>query len=129
VEQWAELRREHFVAGKSIKELARETGLSRNTIRKALRCDRPPVYERAAAPRVLDPFKAEIHRLLAQDPNLPGVRVRVRELLEPLGCTASRTVVDATCARSGRCSRRRPGAFSAPSVMAPVYGNVPIKAT
>jgi transposase len=92
VEQWAELRREHFVAGKSIKELVRETGLSRNTIRKALRSDRPPVYERATAPRVLDAFKSEIHRLLAQDPKLPGVRVR--ELLEPLGCTASKTVVD-----------------------------------
>lgn len=65
--------------------------MSRNAIRKALRCDRPPVYERAAAPR-LDPFKAGIHRLLAQDPKLPGVRVR--ELLEPLGCTASKTVVD-----------------------------------
>jgi transposase-like protein len=33
VEQWAELRRQHFVGGKSIKQLARETGLSRNTIR------------------------------------------------------------------------------------------------
>jgi hypothetical protein len=29
VQQWAELRREHFVGGKSIKELARSTGLSR----------------------------------------------------------------------------------------------------
>lgn len=35
VEQWAELRREHFVRGVSIKELARRTGLSRNTIRVA----------------------------------------------------------------------------------------------
>src|SRR4051812_46520170 len=41
---------------------------------------------------MLDPFKPEIHRLLAQDAKLPGVRVR--ELLEPLGCTASKTVVD-----------------------------------
>lgn len=35
VEQWAELRRMHFVGGESIKELARTTGLSRNTIRRA----------------------------------------------------------------------------------------------
>ena len=34
---------------------------------------------------MLDPFKDEIHRLLREDPKLPGVRVR--ELLEPLGCT------------------------------------------
>jgi transposase len=92
VEQWAELRREHFVAGKSIKELARSAGLSRNTIRRALRSDRPPSYARTPRPSVLEPFKPEIHRLLRADPKLPGVRVR--ELLEPLGCSASKTVVD-----------------------------------
>jgi hypothetical protein len=35
VEQWATLRREHFVGGKSIKELARTTGCRENTIRIA----------------------------------------------------------------------------------------------
>jgi transposase len=69
VEQWAELRREHFVGGTSIKELARATGLSRNTIRRALRSDGPPSYVRAPKPGVLEP-------------------------LEPLGCTAGKTVVD-----------------------------------
>ena len=92
MEQWAELRREHFVGGKSIKELARATGLSRNTVRRALRAERPPSYERASSPGVLEPFKDEIHRLLGEDPKLPGVRVR--ELLEPLGCRAGKTVVD-----------------------------------
>src|SRR5215218_3966127 len=92
VELWAELRREHFVGGKSIKELARSTGLSRNTIRRALRSERPPSYRRPPRPSVLEPFKPEICRLLKDDPKLPGVRVR--ELLEPLGCTASKTVVD-----------------------------------
>jgi transposase len=92
VEQWAELRREHFVAGKSIKELARATGLSRNTIRRALRSDRPPSYQRAPRPSVLEPFKPEVHRLLKKESALTGVRIR--ELLEPLGCTASKTVVD-----------------------------------
>ena len=92
VEQWAELRREHFVGGKSIKELARLTGLSRNTVRRALRSERPPSYERAPRPGVLEAFKPEIHRLLKADPKLTGVRVR--ELLEPLGCAAGKTVVD-----------------------------------
>jgi transposase len=92
VEQWAELRRRHFVGGMSIKQLARETGLSRNTIRGALRSKEPPVYRRAPAGSVLDPFKEEIHRLLRDDPSLTGVRVR--ELLEPLGCQAGKTVVD-----------------------------------
>jgi transposase len=92
VEQWAELRREHFVGGKSIKELARSTGLSRNTIRRALRSEAPPGYRRPPRAGVLEPFKPDIHRLLKDDPKLPGVRVR--ELLEPLGCTAGKTVVD-----------------------------------
>lgn len=92
MEQWAELRRAHFVGGKSIKRLARETGLSRNTIRRALRSEAPPGYRRPSRPGVLEPFKPEIHRLLKDDPALPGVRVR--ELLEPLGCTAGKTVVD-----------------------------------
>jgi transposase len=92
VEGWAELRREHFVRGVSIKELARRTGMSRNTIRAALRSDAPPSYERAPAGSKLDPFKDEIHRLLREDPKLSGVRVR--ELLAPLGCGAGKTIVD-----------------------------------
>ncbi len=63
------------------------------------------VYRGAPAGSKLDPFKDEIHRLLNDDPKLPGVRVR--ELLEPLGCTVSRRSSTTTCARSGRCSRRR----------------------
>lgn len=66
--------------------------MSRNTIRRALRADRPPGYRRPPKAGVLEPFRPEIHRLLKDDPKLPGVRVR--ELLEPLGCTAARTVVD-----------------------------------
>ena len=92
VELWAELRREYFVRGVSIKKLARRTGLSRNTIRKALRADEPPAYRREGAGSMLDPFKDEIHRLLKDDPTLTGVRVR--EELEPLGFAGGKTIVD-----------------------------------
>jgi transposase len=92
VEQWAELRREHFVRGVSIKELARRTGLARNTVRAALRSAEQPVYRRAASASKLDPFKEEIHRLLRDDPKLPGVRVR--ELIAPLGFVGGKTIVD-----------------------------------
>ena len=47
VERWAELRREYFVRGVGIKELARRYGIDRNTVRRALRADEPPRYERA----------------------------------------------------------------------------------
>jgi transposase len=92
VEQWAEIRRLHFVKGLSQREIRRRTGLHRDTIRKAINSTEPPVYRRAPTGSRLDSFKDEIHRLLRDDHNLPGVRVR--ELLEPLGCTASKTVVD-----------------------------------
>jgi lambda repressor-like predicted transcriptional regulator len=72
VERWAELRREHFVRGVSIKELVRRTGLARNTIRTALRSPAPPTYERSCTASKLDPFKEEIHRQLV------GRRVEVR---------------------------------------------------
>ena len=92
VEGWAELRREHFVRGVSIKELARRTGLSRNTIRAALRASGPPRYRRPAAPSKLDPFKEEIRRLLKDDPKLPGQRIR--ELIAPLGYAGGKTILD-----------------------------------
>jgi transposase len=92
VERWAELRREHFVRGVSIKELVRRTGLARNTIRVALRSEAPPRYERSVAGSKLDPFKDEIHELLRRDPRLSGVRVR--ELIEPLGFEGGKTIVD-----------------------------------
>jgi transposase len=92
VEQWAEMRRMHFVAGLSIKEIARRTGRDRNTVRRALRSSEPPAYRRASRPSKLDPFKEEIHRLLGEDPKLPGQRVR--ELIEPLGYVGSKTILD-----------------------------------
>jgi len=92
VEQWAEIRRMHFVAGLSIKEIARRTGRDRNTVRRALRASEPPAYRRVARPSKLEPFKEEIHRLLGDDPKLPGQRVR--ELIEPLGYSGGKTILD-----------------------------------
>jgi transposase len=92
VEGWAELRREHFVRGVSIRELARRTGMSRNTIRAALRASAPPSYRRPPAPSKLDPFKDEVHRLLQADPRVPGQRIR--ELIGPLGFDGGKTIVD-----------------------------------
>jgi transposase len=92
VERWAELRREHFVRGVGIKELARRYGIDRNTVRRAVRSSEPPRYQRPSVASKLDPFKDEIHRLLEDDPNLSGVRVR--ELIEPLGFAGAKTIVD-----------------------------------
>jgi len=92
VERWAELRREHFVRGVGIKELARRYGIDRNTVRRAVRSPEPPRYQRSPAGSKLDPFKDEIHRLLKADPALSGVRVR--EEIAPLGFDGGKSIVD-----------------------------------
>src|SRR6185436_7169985 len=92
VQQWAEVRRLHFVRGLSIREIHRRAGLHRDTIRSALAGDEAPRYSRAELGSKLDPFKDEIHRLLGADPKLPGQRVR--ELIAPLGFDGGKTIVD-----------------------------------
>ena len=56
---------------------------ARDTIRGALASDEAPRYARAPSGSKLDPFRDEIHRLLHDDPKLPGQRVR--ELIAQLG--------------------------------------------
>ena len=40
------IRRQILVGGKSIRAVSKETGLSRNTLRKYLRDENPPAYKR-----------------------------------------------------------------------------------
>jgi transposase len=92
VEQWAEIRRMHFVAGLSIREIVRRTGRDRNTVRRALRSEEPPRYRRAERPSKLDPFREEIHRLLRENGELPGQVIRER--LQELGYAGGKTILD-----------------------------------
>jgi hypothetical protein len=72
-----------------------------------------PRYERRPAPSKLDPFKEEIHRLLGEDAKLPGQRIR--ELIEPLGYSGSKTILD-DYLREVRCLRRRRERSSGPFI-------------
>ena len=60
------IRRERFVKGKSIKQIARDLGLSRNTVRKVLRSEETSfAYEREVQPRPkLGRWTADLDRLL-----------------------------------------------------------------
>ena len=52
VETIGRIRREHLVKGKSIKEIARDLKISRNTVRKVLRSGETSFsYEREVQPR------------------------------------------------------------------------------
>ena len=92
VEQWAEVRRLHFVRGLTQREIHRRTGLHRDTIRNAIGSDKPPKYERVPAGSKFDRFKDEIRRLLREDPKLPGQRIR--ELIAEQGFDGGKTIVD-----------------------------------
>ena len=66
VETVARIRREHFAKGKTIREIARDLGVSRNTVRKVLRSGETSFeYERAIQPRPkLGRWTAELDELL-----------------------------------------------------------------
>jgi transposase len=64
VEGWTTIRYLH-AQGKSIKAIAAELGVARNTVRLALRRDGPPVYRRPPRPNPqLVPFAEEIERMV-----------------------------------------------------------------
>jgi transposase len=92
VRRWAEIRRMKEVDGLSIHEIVRRTGHDRNTVRRALRREGPPRYQRPARASKLDPFRDEIYRLLQDDPRIPGKRIR--ELIEEFGYDGGKTILD-----------------------------------
>jgi transposase len=69
VETIGRIRRERFVKGKSIKEIARDLGVSRNTVRKVLRSGETRFeYEREVQPRPkLGRWTDELDKLLADN--------------------------------------------------------------
>ncbi len=93
MEQWAEIRRLHFVEGVAIKEIVRRTGRDRKTVRKAIRSDEPPRYERAArACSKLDPHREQVARLLR---DVDGItNTRIRELIGDAGYEGGKTILD-----------------------------------
>src|SRR5215510_4822312 len=67
VETIARIRREHFIKGKTIKEIARDLKVSRNTVRKVLRSGETSFeYERQVQPRPkLGRWAVQLEGLLA----------------------------------------------------------------
>ena len=78
VEDWAEIRRLHRAAGRSIKSIARELELARNTVRAAIRSSEPPRYERQRSRSIVDAVEDEIRRWLAEWPTMPATVIAER---------------------------------------------------
>jgi transposase len=71
VEDWALIRR--LVAdGVPRRRVARQLGIGRATVDRALASDRPPKYERPAVATSFTPFEARVRELLSETPDMPA---------------------------------------------------------
>ena len=92
VQQWAEIRRLVLVEGRSQREVARLTGLARDTVARAVRSETPPSYSRAPAGSKLDPFRDWICEQLRADPTIQSLRLR--EMATELGYAGGKSIFD-----------------------------------
>ena len=115
VETIGRIRREHFVKGKSIKEIVRELKVSRNTVRKVLRSGATCFeYTREVQPLPkLGPWRADLDRMLTTNEARSGrerlTLIRLFEELHGLGYEGGYDAVR----RYARTRRRARGAATA----------------
>lgn len=77
MEDWALIRR--LVAdGVPQRQVARDLGVGRSTVARALATDRPPKYERPAVPTSFTPFEPAVRQLLATTPDMPATVIAER---------------------------------------------------
>jgi transposase len=88
VEDWAEIRRLHRAEGVPIKVIARSLGISKNTVKSALRGDGPPKYVRAPKGSVVDEVEPRVRALLRTCPTMPATVIAER-----IGWTRGMTVL------------------------------------
>ena len=91
VETIGRIRREHFLKGKTIKEIARDLRVSRNTVRKVLRSGQTAfAYDREVQPRPkLGRWTVDLEELLAGSETKPAreqlTLIRIFEALRGRG--------------------------------------------
>ena len=77
VEDWALIRR--LVAdGVPQRQVARDLGIGRSTVARALASDAPPKYERKPVPTSFGPFERRVRVLLAEFPDMPATVIAER---------------------------------------------------
>jgi transposase len=88
VEDWAEIRRLRRAERMPIAAIARQLGIARNTVKKALASDQPPRYRRASKGSIVDAVEPQIRALLAEFPRMPSTVIAER-----IGWTRGKTVL------------------------------------
>jgi len=77
VEDWALIRR--LVAeGVPRRQVARQLGIARATVDRALASDRPPKYERKPVATSFTPFEARVRAILEEHPEMPATVIAER---------------------------------------------------
>jgi len=116
VEQHEHIRRMYHLEQQSARQIARELGLSRRTVTKALRTDEAPSYrlnQQRPAPR-LGPYKARLEELLQENRRLPRKQRytahKLFELLQAEGYSGSESTIQAYGVR-WRKAQRAPKVF------------------
>ena len=69
---WAQIRHRYATEKISKRELAKQLGVSRGTVDRALAAERPPKYERKPAGSSFDAYAAQVRALLALTPTMPA---------------------------------------------------------
>lgn len=78
VEDWAEIRRLHRSERVAISQIARVLGISRNTVKAALRSSGAPRYERKPAASLADGVEVRVRELLQATPTMPSTVIAER---------------------------------------------------
>jgi Helix-turn-helix domain len=78
LDEWAEIRRLHRSEDLPIKAIARKLGVSKNTVRRALRAEEVPRYQRAPKGSIADAAEPAIREQLALCATMPATVVAER---------------------------------------------------
>ncbi|MCR4406723.1 MAG: helix-turn-helix domain-containing protein [Anaerolineae bacterium] len=113
VEDREKIRRAYFMENKSVRQIARELGHSRETVRKAIESAEPTAYT-LKGPRsspVLGPYKARIDELLVESEHLPRKQRftgrKIYELIRAEGYIGSEPSVRRYVAQRRREKKKR----------------------
>ncbi len=90
LEEWVDIVSLHR-QGTGIRAIAKKLGVSRNTVRLAIKRGRPPAYDRPRRPSKLDPFKDYLVQRLSDFPELSCERLLLE--IRAMGYEGGRTIL------------------------------------
>ena len=72
MQDWAEIRHLHVSEGMSIRAIAKQLGLSRVTVTRAVQAAAPSQHQRGPSLSAFDEFEDDVRRLLKATPSMPA---------------------------------------------------------